>query len=447
MTVKPVVLPGVRRHLIQRTTGNDLMALATDSATAPTQVAAVLVFDRPLAAAAVRAALADRITAVPRLRQRLQRAPFGGGRPVWVDDADFTIDRHVVDRRCQVPGDEDALLEIAAAAALHPLPRGRPLWSVTLVTGLENDVSALVLVLHHVLADGIGGLALLALLVDGAPTAPGGPFPLPPPTHRELLADATASRLHALAGWRARVALVPRAVAELRGVRVGRPARTTLNQPTGPHRQLAVARADLSALVLAGHAHDATVNDVLLTAVAGTLAEVLRSRGESADTLVLSVAVSGRREGTAPSPGNQVGTMLVEVSTHPDPICRLTAVALTTRARRRSAGRGASALLLGPAFRVLARLGMFRSFVDRQRVVTTFVSNLHGPTKPVAFLGAVVTDVIPVTSMTGNVTLSFAALSYAGGLSITIIADPDHCRDLPLVQRELTRQLEQLTRR
>jgi len=80
------------------------------------------------------------------------------------------------------PGDEAALLEVAAASATHPLPRDRPLWSVTVVNGLTGGRSALVLVIHPVLADGIGGLAALALLIDGALLASEVPFPTPPPT-------------------------------------------------------------------------------------------------------------------------------------------------------------------------------------------------------------------------------------------------------------------------
>lgn len=430
---------------IRRTSPNDLMALAAESAAAPMQVAVILVLDRTVEPAAVRGALADRITAVPRLRQLLQRAPFGCGRPIWVDDAGFTIDRHVVDRPCPPPGDEAALLAVAAAAATHPLPRDRPLWSITVVHGLTGGRSALVLVVHHVLADGIGGLAALAMLVDGAPTVPKVRFPAPPPTRRELLIDAAASRFHALNGWPAGLRLVRDAITELRGGHIGHPTRCSLNQPTGPHRQLAVARADLAALAAAAHTHNATINDVLLTAVAGALAAVLRRRGESADTLVLSVPVSGRRDTTATQLGNQVGAMLVEVSTQPDLTRSLAAIAATTRARRHSPhGRAASATLLGPAFRVLARLGAFGWFTDHQHLVTTFVTNLRGPRSPMTFLRATVTDITPVTSITGNVTVSFAALSYTGTLAVTVIADREHCPDLPLILGELQHRLDDL---
>ena len=429
--------PEHRRPAIQRTTGNDLMALAIESAVAPMQVAAILVLDRPVDTAALRSALAGRITAVPRLRQRLQRAPVGCGRPIWVDDADFTIDRHIIDRTCPAPGDEIALLKVAAKAARHPLSRKRPLWSITLVNGLGAGRSALVLVIHHVLADGIGGLAALALLIDGARPSTEWAFPTPAPMTRDLLVDATASRFRALRRWPAGLRLVRDAITELGGGHVGHPTRCTLNQPTGSHRQLAVVRADLAALVSTAHAAEATVNDVLLTAVTGALTAVLRHRGESAETLVLSVPVSGRGENTPTALGNHVGAMLVEASTHGDPTERLAAIAHTTRSRRQAHGQAASATLLGPAFRVLARLGMFSWFVDRQRLVTTFVTNLHGPPSPMTFLGATVTDIIPVTSITGNVTVSFAALSYAGTLAVTMIADPQHCPDLALVAEEL----------
>ncbi|MEO5833481.1 MAG: wax ester/triacylglycerol synthase domain-containing protein [Nakamurella sp.] len=438
-------MPGPPTRPIQRTSPNDLMALAAESAAAPMQVAAVLVLDRCLGLADVRRALADRIAAVPRLRQRLHRAPVGCGRPVWVDDADFTLDRHVLSRPCPAGEGEAALLEVAAAVVADPLPRDRPLWSITVVSGMPGGLSGLVLVIHHVVADGMGGLAALSLLVDGAPAGLVVPFPTPPPTPWELFVDATGSRWRALLSWPAGLRLLRDAVAELRGGHVGHPTRCSLNLPTGSRRRLAVARTDLADLSVGAHAHSATINDVLLTAVSGALATLLRERGESADEFVLSVSVSGRRDLDAPQLGNRVGAMLVGVSARGDTLHRLSEIAETTRSRRRSRGRGASAALLGPAFRVLAQWGAFRWFVDRQRLVTTFVTNLRGPTSPMTFLGATVTTVIPVTLTTGNVTVSFAALSYAGSLVVTVIADSQRCPDASVVVAALQGQLHDLT--
>jgi hypothetical protein len=137
--------------------------------------------------------------------------------------------------------------------------------------------------------------------------------------------------------------------------------------------------------------------------------------------------------------------MPVEVPAGGDPMGRLAAIIAITRVGRRTRGRAASATLLGPAFRVLAGFGLFQWFVNHQHVVTTFATNMHGPRSPITFLGATVTDFIPVTSTTGNVTVTFAALSYAGTLTVTVIADPDTCPDMKVVVAELQGQLDSLT--
>jgi hypothetical protein len=123
-----------------------------------------------------------------------------------------------------------------------------------------------------------------------------------------------------------------------------------------------------------------------------------------------------------------------------DPAGRLTSLAATTRAAR-NVRRGASTALLGPFFRVLAAAGLYRWFIDRQRRIHTFVSNLRGPESGLSFLGCAITDIVPLSSATGNVTVAFAVLSYAGRLTITLAADPDTCPDLSalheLVEDEL----------
>jgi diacylglycerol O-acyltransferase / wax synthase len=437
----------VQQYPIQRTSSNDLMELAAESTTAPMQVAAILILDHPVQLDAVRRAVADRVTSVRRFRQRLRRAPFGCGRPIWVDDADFAIERHTVERQCPTPGDDDSLLRVAAAAASDRLPLDRPLWSITVVQALSGHRSALVFVMHHVLADGIGGMTALRFLVDGAPASPRSAFPIAPPSAGQLFGDACRSRMYALRRWPSSLRLIREASAELRSATVGHPTRCSLNQPTGPRRQLSVVRADLAALSSAAHAHDVTINDILLTAVSGALSSVLGHRGEVADRFVFSVPVSGRPDAAATTLGNQVGAMLIEVTTTPDTTLQLAAIAETTRARRRSLGRGVSALLLGPAFRLMAQIGAFRWYVDRQRMITTLVTNVRGPESRMTFLGATVVDILPVSQITGNVTVSFVALSYCGTLVVTVVADPDHCLDLPVIASELQNQLDRLTTR
>jgi hypothetical protein len=136
--------------------------------------------------------------------------------------------------------------------------------------------------------------------------------------------------------------------------------------------------------------------------------------------------------------------MTVPVTAAGDPFQRLVAIAHTTRGRR-PPDPGATTALLGPAFRILARLGVFRWFVDRQRLVTTMVTNLRGPAVRLSFMGAPITEVLPVSSITGNVTVAFAVLSYAGTLVVTVVVDPQHCPDLPVLVAHLQSELDLLT--
>jgi len=161
---------------VDRASPADLMQLAMDVGPAPMHVGALLVLDTGpgFNVQEAQRLLGERVHAVPRLRQRLRRAPPGCGQPFWADDPAFDLRHHVRQLPCPPPGDERALLEVAAVVTGEPLPRSRPLWSATFVTGLADGGTGLVIVMNHVLADGIGGLAVLARLVDEAPGLPPG---------------------------------------------------------------------------------------------------------------------------------------------------------------------------------------------------------------------------------------------------------------------------------
>ena len=108
--------------MIERTSPTDLVQLASDLPGSPMQVAAVLVLGAASGPelTAVRHAIGQSIHAVPRLRQRLIRTPFAGGRPIWVDDPDFDIRHHVGAVRCPAPGDETALFGVVADRVMWP---------------------------------------------------------------------------------------------------------------------------------------------------------------------------------------------------------------------------------------------------------------------------------------------------------------------------------------
>jgi len=422
------------RPPIARLSGGDLLEIRSDVGPAPKNVGALLVLD-DVDVPTVAATLSSRLAAIPRLRDRLVTPPWGLGRPYWLADPTFDVAAHLTHVRCPAPADHDALLDVAATVLTRPLPRDRPLWRAVLVSGLPGGAVGVVLVMHHVLADGLGGLALLATLGEHEVPAPPPSVPARVPTRRALLTDNVARVVRATAALPAAWARVRRGRAEL-GARGHAPAasRCSLNAPTGARRRLVTVDADLGEVRAAARRHGGTVNDLLLVAVTAAMDTTLRARGEGVASLTVSVPVSARRPASAADRtragelGNQVGVMPVRVPLGGHLPERLARVAEITRARRND-DRGASASLVGPVFRLLVATGMFRWFIDHQRLVNTFLTNVRGPSDAITVAGAHVREIVPLVSTPGNTAVTFAALSSAGRLVVTVIADPDVLAD------------------
>ncbi|MEU8247322.1 wax ester/triacylglycerol synthase domain-containing protein [Nonomuraea sp. NPDC048916] len=433
--------------MIDRASASDVAMLAMGKGTSLSQRAgAVLMLEAgpEFEVTEAMALLADRIRSVPRLRQRLVPVPFGCGRPVWLDDPGFDIRLHVRQLTCPSPGDERALLDVAAAVLTGPLPPSR--WTAIFVTGLNGGAVALIVVLDHVLADGIGGLAMLAALVDrsGRP-APAG-FPRRPPSLRLLAADAFAERLRALGRMRAFWRGAKAATAATGGMRPEPIAHCSLLRPTGARRTFAVVRADLAAVRSAAHRHGCTVNDALLTAVTGSLRRLLERRGEHVGALSVSVPVATRRTATSSELGNRFGVLIASLPLTGAPEERLVKIAALIGERKQQAADGSAAGLFGPVFRMLSAIGLYRWYLRRQRRIHTLVSNVRGPDHPWTFAGATIRRLIPVAvAESGNVTVTFEILSYAGTVTINLIADPDGVPDLDELAAHLSDELAGIT--
>ena len=193
----------------------------------------------------------------------------------------------------------------------------------------------------------------------------------------------------------------------------------------------AAVRADLAAVRTAVHRYGATTNDAVLVAVAGALHQVLRRRGESVGTLVVTVPVSGRRPGDGPPLGNMVSPLLVAVPATGRVPDRLWQVAAQVRVHKQAATGPPPIALLGWLFRPLAAAGGFRWYMNNQHRFHTLVSNVRGPAGPVTFGGCRIISAIPAgVGPGGNIPVYFEVLSYAGTLTMTVVADPDHFCDL-----------------
>lgn len=467
---------------IERMSPNDVTTLATDHGPVPMNIAAALVIDggSDLGLSTVRTLLEQRLPRVPRLRQRILSTPLGHGRPVWVDDADFDLDRHLAEVRLEAPTHEPVdgtaaakaayaadraergqLLRVVSDVACHRLPASRPLWAARWVTGLADGSAVLILVVHHALADGLGGLAVLAALGDdgaggtegtggaegiggaGLSTAP--PFPQPPPSREALVRDAWRERGRALRRTGTGLVTGVQGLREL-GLTGRAPRRapaTSLNRPTGSRRELATVTTPLEPVRQLAQASESTVNDVLVTAIVGAFSALLRQHDEEPTELVVSVPISGRRTTTPDRLGNVTGVVPLTLPTTPDPRDRLARTAAISRARR-SGHRASSAGPMGLAFRALARLGLFRRFIDHQRLVNTFITNVRGPDLALTLGGLRILEIIPVAVTPGNVAVTFDILSYAGQVCITIVSDPDLVADHSVLAGLLDQELHDL---
>lgn len=403
-----------------------------------------------LALEPIRARVEQRLHLAPRLRQRLYRPGFGLGAPVWVDDADFEISRHVQTRPVPAGGGEEALLATCVELNDRPLDQAHPLWEMWLLTGRPDGHLSLLVRFHHVLADGMAALLLLGTLFDAAPEASesqGAPWTARPlPARSELLADALRRSTIGLRRgldkiehpWRTVAAAGTLACQGLQLASEGRAPRTSLNQPVGRQHRVLLVRADLEQARQVAHAHHATVNDVVLCAVAGGARAVLTGRGELSHSLVLkvSVAASVRAPDSPSQAGNLVGVLIVPVPVgEEDPIRRLEQIARATAQRKRL-----------PPYQPAARLvqrWMIRT-MNRQRRINLLMSNLPGPPEPLYFAGARILELFQIGVVQGNVAVQVGALSYAGQLNFDVVADANLVPDLAVFANGMTKDLERL---
>jgi len=454
------VRPVAGTPAIDRLTVADLGMLWPDAFGWPQDMSVIAVLDgAPLLDGAgrvrverVRDAITRRLHLVPRLRQVVHYPRPGLGRPLWVDAPSFDVTEHVRVHPLPAAADEEQLLRACEQLHQRRLNPSRPLWALWLLPGLPGDRVGMFMKLHHVVADGMAGLALFGALLDLDPTAtaPAAPprTPRTVPSARELALDnlrrqaaaicavagrlrhpiRTARRMHA--GWPA-----------LRELFLARPApHTSLNRPVGPDRRIGVCRGRLDTAKDVARADGAKVNDVVLAAIATGLRDLLQERGETVDGLLLRavVPVSMHQGPPGYARGNRAGGMMVDLPIgEPDPRRRLHLIAAATRHGKNAAPRLASTGIMNSATARKAMLRMMR----RQRMANIYVANVPGPPMPLYLAGARLLELFPVVPLIGNITLGVGVLSYCGQLNITAVTDQHTAGGLPVLLAGLQRAL------
>jgi WS/DGAT/MGAT family acyltransferase len=393
----------------------------------------------------VRRMIASRLHLVPRLRHLLHVPPRRLGGPVWIDDPAFDVAAHVNTMSVGAPGDEDAVLRAVEDIRRKRLDHARPLWELWLITGMPDHRVGMYVRIHHCVADGMAGVATLGAMLDLEPDAPiaqAEPWtPAPAPTDAELDADARRRR----AVRRETPAALGHLLRELPALREiflqrGLPS-TSLDFRVGGGRRVALVRSSLEGLRAVAHANGATVNDVFLAAIAAGLRALLRSRGETVDGQIMRIYVpislhSGER---ASARGNEITQMVVELPIGvSDPTARLRLIAAETARRKTRARPSVGAMPLhGLAGRALLKL------IERQRV-NVESADLPGPPVPLYLAGARLLDLFPLLPLFGSVSLGVGALSYAGQLNISVVADRDGYPDLDVFAAAVRDELQVL---
>lgn len=261
----------------------------------------------------LRERVGERIELAPALTRRL-----GGSTraPAWVADPSFDLAEHVAAAPVDGPVDHAGLLALVAELFEQRLPRERPLWRIDRVA-LADGGAALIWRIHHALADGTASVRYArALLWDESAEA----SMTPAQAHAAHAADERRRRMH-LAGF-------------LHREYAHGECRSPFDGHVGTRREIAFAVAPLRALHEAAQRLDgATVNDAVLTIVAGAIGHWVRLRHGELGAIRVRVPVSLHHEGDD-APNHDSFFSVALPLNEPDPVARLRTTHAATSERK-----------------------------------------------------------------------------------------------------------------
>ncbi len=433
-----------------RLTGLDSSFLHMERAGAHMHVASTSIFAGPAPGIGeFRDHIASRLHLVPRFRQKLRFVPFGQGRPVWVDDPHLNLDYHVRQTALPEPGSEEQLRNLAARIFSQQLDRSKPLWELWLVEGLVDERFAIIGKSHHALVDGISGVDITTVLFDteqepvNPPAMPPKWAPRPEPTDLKLLGDALRERATSPREFArgVRAALRgPRQVlhgvgATTKMISAGMAAPSTpFNVEIGPHRRVAFVRSDLTALKRVKNEHGGTVNDVILSVVAGAIGNYLRARGHDTEDLEMRamVPVSVRAEEERGALGNRISAMMAPLPIWcEDPVRRLHLVTeIMGDLKGSGQAVGAEILTRIVDFAPTTIASQAARLQPAQRFFNLVVTNVPGPQFPLFVLGRQMESIFPMVPLARRQALCVGIMSYNGQVDFGLIGDYDAMSDL-----------------
>lgn len=410
----------------------------------------------------------DRLAGIPTLRRHPVWPAGPAGRPRWVEDPDFHISRHVRSMRVADPGSDEQLFSAAEDLLMSLLDRSHPLWELWFVDGLRDGRVAVVEKIHHALVDGIGGVDLAIMLLDyepfpARPDIADAAAPTRVPSRIELLSstvteavtgppelalrtiDAFAHPMRSARSAR-NLAKAIAAVSRPQGGGDIRAPRVFINERVGTKRSYQVVRRSLGETRDTAHALGGTINDVILSAVAGGFGSFMTRRGDDVETIRVLVPISQRAAHEHELLGNRVTGMVVPLPVAPmQPLERFQAARDGARwARNTGEGELASRLLQLSEYLPEPFVAGISRLIHHQPFINLVVTNVPGPTNALYLMGGRMLEAFPVVPLVGNLTLSIGILSYLDQLTIGLWGDRASFPDLNVLAGEIDRGFDDL---
>jgi len=399
----------------------------------------------------------ERLLKYARFRQRVVEDAAGA---TWVEDADFNIERHVV--REKLPRHargkhQSALQQRVGLLAMEPLDARHPLWQISLIEDYDGG-SAMLVRIHHCIADGIALISVTMSLVDGGAPPPerrrrqaAGPEDWIADTLIKPFTDITVKALGAAADGAARsmdmlrhpqlgiagsmdmAKLAYQVLSDAASLALmPDDSRTRLKGKPGNTKRVAwCAPIPLDEVRAVGKALNCSINDVLLSCVAGALGSYLRGKGDDVQGQEIRsmIPVNLRPLDQAHRLGNRFGLVpLVLPIGMENPIERLYEVR-----RRMNALKGSTQPLL--AFGLLAVAGLLIKPAQEAMLslfgkkTTAVMTNVPGPREKLKLLGSTLEQSMFWVPQSGDIGLGVSILSYGGGVQFGVITDASLCPD------------------
>jgi diacylglycerol O-acyltransferase len=440
---------------MERLSGLDASFLYLESSAQLMHVCGVLLLDPSTVPGGysfdrMRGDLADRVRAIPAFRRKLRQVPLEIDHPVWVDDAEFDIDRHLHRLAVPAPGGTEELAELCAHMAGIPLDRSRPLWEMCVIEGLASGQVAVFTKMHHATVDGVSGSNMISVLCSLEPDAPlldlGVQGELADHTPSDLELFGRGLLANVLKPWQAvrlvrpTTSLLARTIERARqGTAMAAPLtapRTAFNGTISGRRAIAFADLSLDRIKEIKHSVEgATVNDVVLAISGGALRRYLEERDDlPSSSLLASVPVSVHETSRRTGGSNKVSTIFARLGTDvADPVARLGKLAVAN-ANAKAHHKAISADTLQEwaefaaprTFGLAVRMVSSLKLAEKGPVIHNLViSNVPGPPVPLYFMGARIDALYPLGPVFHGAGLNVTVMSSNGKMHVGLIG----CRE------------------